>query len=260
MLLTALLCAAAFVAGFVDAVAGGGGLIQLPALLILLPGTPIPTLFGTSKLAGFAGTASAAAGYVRQRIEIRWHVILPAAVASGVASWIGAHAVSSLRPDAIRPLVIVLLVVVAAYTLRQKDFGALRHAPRPPRTELLLAVAGGGAIGFYDGFFGPGAGSFYLVFLVGLLGYDFLMASAAAKIINVGSNVTTLGYFGATGQVLWSVGLPMAAANILGAQIGTRLAVRRGPAFVRPLFLTMVAAAIVRLLWDLMRTPVAILP
>lgn len=255
MLLTALLCTAAFVAGFVDAVAGGGGLIQLPALLILLPGVPIPTLLGTGKLAGFAGTASAAADYMRQRIEIRWRVMLPAACASGIASWIGAHAVSDLRPEAIRPMVIVLLIAVAAYTLWRKDFGALRHAPRPARTEQLLALGGGAAIGFYDGFFGPGAGSFYLVFLVGVLGYDFLMASVAAKIINMGSNITTLGYFGATGQVLWSVGLPMAVANILGAQVGTRMAVRRGVGFVRPLFLTMVGAAIVRLLWDLLRTP-----
>jgi len=250
LLTTAALCAAAFAAGFIDAIAGGGGLVQLPALLLLLPGVPIPTLLGTSKLSGFFGTASAAIDYARRRVEIRWHVIVPAALASAAMSWIGAHSVSRLPREAMRPMVLVLLLLVAGYTLLRRDFGAIRRLARTPRTELLLALAGSAAIGFYDGFFGPGTGSFLIFFLISTLGYDFLMAVAAAKVLNLGSNLTAIGYFAATDQMLWQTGLAMGVCNILGARIGTRLTVTRGVAFVRPLFLTMLGAAILRMSWD----------
>lgn len=251
MLLTmAALCTAAFAAGFIDAVVGGGGLIQLPALLVLLPGVPVPTLLGTSKLSGIFGTASAAADYARRRVEIRWASALPAAGAAGLLSWIGAHAVSLLPRESLRPLVLGLLVIVALFTVLRREFGASERPARPRRTELLIAIGGGSVIGFYDGFFGPGTGSFLIIFFVGVLGYDFLMASAAAKVLNLGSNLTAMAYFAGTGQVLWKVGLPMAACNVLGAQLGTRMAVQRGTRFVRPLFLLMVSAAILRLAWD----------
>ncbi len=122
-------------------------------------------------------------------------------------------------------------------------------------TEHLDAhvVGTGVVVGFYDGALGPGTGSFLIFFLIGLLGYDFLMASAAAKVLDLGSNITAMSYFAGSGQVLWKVGLPMAACNVLGAQLGTRMAVKRGVGFVRPLFLLMVSAAILRLSWDTLR-------
>ncbi len=253
LLTTAALCTVAFLAGMVDAVAGGGGLILLPAFLVLQPSVPVPTILGTNKLCSVFGTASAAADYARRRVTIRWNVVLPAALASATMSWFGAHVVSGISKEAIRPAVLTLLIVVAAFTLWRKDFGAMHRPIRSPSAERWLALIGGAALGFYDGFFGPGVGSFIIFFCVGALGYDFLMASAAAKVLNLGSNLSATGYFAATGQVLPKLALPMAAANILGAQTGTRLAVTRGAAFVRPFFLVMVGAGIARLGWDLVK-------
>lgn len=254
LLNTALLCAAAFAAGLVDAVAGGGGLIQLPALLVLQPALPVPTLLGTNKVASIFGTAVAAADYARRKVPIHWHIVLPAAAASGAMSWVGAHAVSGIDKAAIRPAVLVLLIVVALSTVLRPDLGRIHRPHRSARAERWLALAGGALFGFYDGFFGPGVGSFIIFFCVGMLGYDFLVATAAAKVLNLGSNIAAVGYFGATGQLVLALGLPMAAANILGARVGTKLAVTRGAAFVRPFFLTMVSAGILKLAWDLWRT------
>lgn len=249
-----MLCAAAFCAGFVDAVAGGGGLIQLPAMLLLLPSWPIATLFGTNKAASTFGTVVAVSQYAR-RVEIRWRTVLPAATASFLMSILGARVVTLLPRDAIRPIVLGLLVVVAGYTFVRKDFGKL-HAPhRTPDTERWLAVLVGAAFGFYDGFFGPGVGSFGIFAFVGLLGFDFLAASAAIKVLNAGSNLSAFAFFAATGHVRFDYAAPMAVCQIAGSVLGARTAVRRGVGFVRPLFLVMASALIARFAWDLLRGP-----
>jgi uncharacterized membrane protein YfcA len=158
--------------------------------------------------------------------------------------------VSGLDKNLVRPLVLALLVLMAAYTFWRKDFGSL-HAPRlHGRRELLTGVALGAALGFYDGFFGPGTGSLLLFAFVGLFGYDFLSASASAKVVNVATNVAGLAYFVGTGQVLYRIALPMAACNMLGSALGARLALRRGTGFVRVLFLVVVSGFILKLGWD----------
>jgi uncharacterized protein len=245
-----LLMLAAFFAGCVDAVVGGGGLIQIPSLFGVFPQASPATLFGTNKVASVFGTANAAWHY-RRRVSIPWRATLPAALAAFVCSFVGAMAVAWLPPAVLRPLVLALLVLAAAYTLWHPDFGSV-HAPlRQGWRELLLAVAVGGAIGFYDGFFGPGTGSFLIFLFVRVFGFDFLHASAASKIVNVATNVAALAYFLPTGHCLPLVAALMAAANVAGSALGTHLALRHGSALVRRIFLLVVALLILRFARDL---------
>lgn len=245
------LCGFAFLAGFIDSVVGGGGLIQLPALLILLPqATPFAFVSGTNKMASFWGTAAAAWNYSRH-VRIDWRSVGAATVGALVFAALGAQAVSRINPALLRPLVLGLLVAVAVYTFVRKDFGSL-HAPKlTAGLRLCVGAVVGSAIGFYDGFFGPGTGSFLIFTFVGIFGFDFLAASAAAKVVNSASNVAALGNFMLHGHVLYALALPMAACNILGSLAGTRLAMLRGSRFVRWFFLAVVSAIICKLAYDL---------
>lgn len=237
---------------FVDAIAGGGGLIQLPALLILLPGVPVATVLGTAKITSIASTSSALYRY-HGSVPIRWRATLWSAGAAFVCSMLGARTVSQLPQHAIRPAILVLLIVVAAYTIARPAFGAI-HAPRlTPATERWAAAAIGAVLGFYDGFFGPGMGSFLIFAFIGILGFDFLAASAAGKVVNLGSGLAAAIYFSLTGHVLWQVALPMAAAGAIGSFTGAHTAVKHGSAFIRPLFLVVVAAVILKFAWDTIR-------
>jgi uncharacterized membrane protein YfcA len=246
-----LLCAFSFFAGLIDAIVGGGGLVQLPALLILLPGQAIPTLFGTNKMASAAGTTMATAQYAR-RVKLDWHIIGPAAGTAFVFSALGSKMVTLINPALLRPVILALLILVAVYVFVLKDLG-LVHAPRHPRHKARwMAILTGAAIGFYDGFFGPGTGSFLIIIFVGVFGFDFLFASASAKVINLATNLASVIFFAATGHILYEVALPMAACNILGAMAGTRLAILKGSRFVRVFFLVVVLALIAKLAWDLL--------
>ena len=240
---------AAFMAGYVDAVVGGGGLIQVPALMTLLPATPIATLFGTNKLASIVGTASAAIQYGR-RVRIPWRLALPGALAALIGSWLGARTVSHFSPELLRPVVLILLVAVAIHTFMRKDFGTVQHSTDTPTRDMLCMLAIGASIGFYDGFFGPGTGSFFIFLLVRFLALDFLHASATAKILNVSTNIAAIAYFSLNVELLWLAGAVMAACNLSGALVGSRMAIRRGPAFVRKLFLTVVSVLIVKMSFD----------
>jgi len=245
-----LLCAFSFFAGLVDAIVGGGGLVQLPALLILLPGQAIPTLFGTNKMASAAGTTMATAQFAR-RVKLDWHIIGPAAGTAFVFSALGSKLVTKINPALLRPVILTLLILVAVYVFVLKDLG-LVHAPRHPRHKARwMAILTGAALGFYDGFFGPGTGSFLIIIFVGVFGFDFLFASASAKVINLATNLASVIFFAATGHILYQVALPMAACNILGAMAGTRLAILKGSRFVRVFFLVVVLALIAKLARDL---------
>jgi len=246
-----LLCAFSFLAGFIDAIVGGGGLVQLPALMILMPGESIPTLFGTNKLASVAGTTMATVQYSR-RIQIDWHIIGPAALTAAMFSFFGSKCVALLDPAILRPVIRALLVLVAVYVFVVKELGLI-HAPKHHHHRARwLAIIWGAAIGFYDGFLGPGTGSFLIFVFVGVFGYDFLFASASAKAINLATNVGSLLFFGAHGHILYQTAVPMAACNVLGSLVGTRLAVLKGSKFVRVFFLIMVAALIAKLARDLL--------
>lgn len=244
--------ACAFVAGLIDAVVGGGGLVQIPALFGFLPGASPAVVFGTNKLASIAGTSVAVTRFAA-RVRIHWGAALPAAIAAFVFSYLGARAVSAIPPDIIRPLVLVLLVVMAVFTWLKKDFGQI-HAPRHKGLkEKALAAVLGGAIGFYDGFFGPGTGTFLLFLFIRFFGWDFLRAAAAAKVVNWATNFAALIHFGFAGAILFAVALPMAVFNILGAVVGTRMAIKGGSGFIRLLFLVVVSVLIGKFGYDLLK-------
>ena len=240
---------AALFAGMVDAVVGGGGLIQLPALFSTLPAVAPATLLGTSKLAGVWGTAVAAVSFAR-RVEVTWTTAAPAAVAAFAFAFLGAFTVTRIPPDFLRQLLPFILIAVAIYTFIRKDFGSLHAPAHVGIREKVLAACAGSAIGFYDGFFGPGTGSFLVFIFVRFFGFDFLGASAVAKVVNVACNVAALLWFGYSGHLLWQLGLMMAMCNIVGSLVGTRLAIRHGSVFVRKVFLVVVCALILKTSYD----------
>ena len=249
---TAALCGFAFLAGFIDAVVGGGGLIQVPALLVIKPGESVATLFGTNKFSSIFGTANATWRYLRE-VQLPWKAVLVTAATAFVFSFAGARVVSLINPAALKPLILVLMAFVFIYTVWKKDFGKL-HAPRlTAQHQYLVGIAVGAVLGFYDGFFGPGTGSFLIFAFVGLFGFSFLAASAAAKCVNLATNAAALSWFIPNQQVLYAVAIPMAASNVAGSWIGAHLAVKKGSGFVRLLFIGVVAALMARLAWDIFR-------
>ncbi len=246
------LCAFAFLAGFIDAVAGGGGLVQVPALFVLMPTVPAATLLGTNKFSSIWGTMLATYQYSRQ-MPMEWRATLPTCAAAIVFGYVGAQTVAVVPPDFLRPLILVMLIAVLAYTLWRKDLGAL-HAPRLTHPQQFwVGLATGTVLGFYDGFFGPGTGSFLIIAFVGLFGFSFLAASASAKAVNVITNGASIAYFATHGHVLYAVAVPMALSNLAGSFIGTRLALKLGSRFVRVVFLVVVSALLARYAWDIVQ-------
>jgi uncharacterized protein len=244
----AFVLVAALAAGWIDAVVGGGGLLQLPALL-LVPGlTPVEAL-GTNKLASICGTTTSAVTYYRRaRPDLR--TALPMAGVALVCSAVGASVAALLPAAAFKPVIVVALVGIAAFTVLRPALGevtALRHSGR---RHHVTAAAVGAVIGFYDGVLGPGTGSFLVFAMVGLLGYAFLAASAKAKIVNVATNLGALLFFVPHGSVFFGLGLVLGAVNMLGGYLGSRTATARGSRFIRMAFLVVVTALIVRVGWD----------
>jgi uncharacterized membrane protein YfcA len=240
---------ASLMAGFVDAIVGGGGLILVPALFATFPSTPPATLFGTNKAASVWGTALATVQYSR-RVQLPWHALAPAACAAFIASLGGAWLVTQVSAEYLRKLLPVILVLVLIYTVSRKQLGRV-HSPRFSGTrELGVASCIGATIGFYDGFFGPGTGSFFVFLLVRILGYDFLHASASAKLLNTASNFSALLLFAWKGHVWWHFALVMALANMLGSIAGTHLALKHGAGFVRGMFILVVSALILKTGYD----------
>lgn len=240
---------ASLFAGLIDSIVGGGGLILVPALFATFPSSPPATLFGTNKCASVWGTSIATLQYAR-RVDMRWKVLLPAAVFALAGGFFGAWTVTQVNPDFLRRCLPVVLSAVFVYTLAKKDLGHL-HAPHhSANREIGFACLIGATVGWYDGFFGPGTGSFFIFLFVRGLGYDFLNASAAAKLLNVAANGAALFLFAATGHIWWQLGLVMAGANITGSLIGTRLALKHGPSFVRRVFVVVVGCLILKTGYD----------
>ena len=244
-----VLAGAALFAGLIDSMVGGGGLVQIPALFTVLPGETPATLFGSNKIASVFGTANAAWRYSR-RVEMPWATTLPAAIAAFAFSYLGAMAVAWAPRELLRPLILFMLVASAAYTFWRKDFGMVHRPQHGGRSEFIYALLVGSAIGFYDGFFGPGTGSFLIFLFIRFFGFDFLHASAASKVVNVATNLAAISFFVPGGYYLPVVAATMATLNVLGSVIGTHLALRRGSGFVRKIFLLVVCTLIVKFAWD----------
>jgi uncharacterized protein len=247
----AALILAAFVAGWVDAVVGGGGLIQLPALLIGLPSsTPPAVILGTNKISSFCGTATSSLTYAL-RIPLDWRTVMPLVVASAVGSAVGASLAKLLPRDAFTPIVLAALIGVGIYVWRRPQLGMVSRRKHAGRGHYGLTAMIGLGVGAYDGFLGPGTGSFFVILLVAVLGYGFLEASATAKIANLVTNLSAIVVFGLSGSVLWALGLTMGAANLVGGYLGARTAIARGSSFVRKVFLVVLTGLIIKLAYDM---------
>ena len=245
-LATALfLLAASFFAGFIDSIAGGGGLIQLPALLIGLPKSETAEVLGTNKLSAVFGTTMAAALY-RKQIKPDPKILIAMGLPAFLGSAGGAVLASKIPTSSMRPMVLVLLIIVAVYTWFKPDLGKFENLRHLPKRRVQIAAIAGVVIGFYDGIFGPGTGSFLMLILVASLGYAFITASAIAKVVNVATNVGAIMVFGINGAVLWQIGIILGIANITGAVIGARLAIKGGSTLVRKVFLLVTVALIVK--------------
>lgn len=244
-----LVSLASLLAGFVDSIVGGGGLILVPALFATFPNTHPATLLGINKSAAIWGTGIATWQYAR-RVNMRWRAMLPAAGAGFAGSLAGALTVTVISPDFLRKVLPLVLVAVLAYTLAKKELGR-HHVPTlAGRHEMLVASAIGLVLGFYDGFFGPGTGSFFVFLFVRLLGYDFLNASASAKLLNTATNLAALLLFAVKGHVWWHFALALAVSNVLGSMLGTHMAMRHGAGFVRIVFIGVVSALILKTGYD----------
>ena len=251
MIEIAALCGFSFVAGLIDAVAGGGGLIQVPALFAVYPSAPPPLLLGTNKFSALAGTTLATVRYGAS-VPIPWRALLPAAAVVGIGALIGAKVVTLVDPTILRPLLVVLLAVMATYVFLRPNFGEGAAQPRKLGGLFFVTVA---IFGFYDGFFGPGAGSVLMFVLVRFFGYDFLRAAMTTKVLNWTSNFGALVIFALSGNVLYAAAIPMALFNTAGGFLGAHLAVRRGRKFIRGLFLLVVLLLLVKLVGDELRPP-----
>lgn len=241
-----LLALAGFGAGWVDAVVGGGGLIQLPALVLGLPGASPVQILATNKLGSVCGTTVSSATYYR-RVKPDPRTFVPLMLFA-FAGAVGGALVASLIPkSAFSPIILVVLILVGGYIVAKPDLGEVTELRFAGHHHTLAAVLAGVVIGFYDGALGPGTGSFFVFALVGLLGYNFLEASAKARLANWATNVAALAVFIPQGAVLWKIGLIVGACNLVGAYVGARIAVAKGAGFVRVVFIVVVGAFIIRI-------------
>lgn len=246
------LCVLAFLAGLVDSMAGGGGLIQLPALFLFLPGTlsnSVALVLGTNKFASICGTGLAAARY-SQHIAVPWRTVIPASASAFLLSGCGAFTVGYLSNRFMKPMILILLILMAVYTAWKKNLGH-RHNPRfTAAWQPWIAVIMGAVIGFYDGFFGPGTGSFLMFGFISLFGFEFLVATAATKIINLATNAAAILIFASQHQILYHYAIPMGLCNIAGAFVGTHWVMQKGNRLIRVVFLAVVTSLILKMGWD----------
>jgi uncharacterized protein len=247
--LVLFLIAAGFLSAFIDSVVGGGGLISLPALL--LTGLPPVTVLGTNKMASVMGSLTSTISFLRSG-KIDLQLVGKLFPLSLIGSILGVYAVQQIPSHFLKPLVTVLLLAVAVYTLTKKDFGQASTYQGLSRRKGLVTGVMVLLLGFYDGFFGPGTGSFFLFGFL-LLGFDFVMAAGNARALNFASNIAAVVTFGLGGLIQYQYAIPMGIAMVFGAWAGSRLAIRRGAAYVRPLFILMTTLLVGKQVWDLLR-------
>lgn len=244
-----ILCIAAFAAGFVDAVVGGGGLIQTPVAMVVLPKESVATLIGTLKIPAFSGTSMAARQYVR-RVALKLRLLVLMGTLAFMASFCGSWLLTQVSNGFMKPVLLLVLIGIAIYTFVKKDFGQQTQKLRTDNELLAYGVLLSLIIGFYDGFIGPGTGSFLVLGCIVVLGFDFLQASAHAKMINLATNLGSILLFLLKGKIIWSIALPMAVANALGGWIGAKTAITKGNQFIRKVFLLVVIGTLLRFAWD----------
>ena len=244
-----LLCLAAFLAGFVDAIVGGGGLIQLPAALVILPSFPVASVIGSLKIPAFSGTAIAAWQYSK-KVSINWKLIAVICTIAFFASYTGSYLLTHVSNAFMKPVLLIVLTAVAIYTYTKKDFGQREEKGISVKKQLQTGIFISLIIGFYDGFIGPGAGSFLMLAFIAFLHFDFLHASAHAKLVNLATNLGSVTLFIVKGKIIWGIALPMAVANMAGGFVGAKLAIAKGNKFIRVFFLVVIIGILIRFCWD----------
>lgn len=239
-----------FLAGFIDSVVGGGGLIQLPALLINLPNTPLLSLFGTNKIGSLSGTSIAAISYSR-KVKFDFKLLLVISFFAFLSAYLGAKTIGYIPVETLKPLILVILIGIAIFTFIRKDLGATRSKNLSSKKQMLYGSLLALFIGFYDGFFGPGTGSFFVLGFVLILGFEFLKASAYTKIVNCMTNISALIVFIKNGNYILELAIIIAISNMIGNLIGSRLAIKKGNGFIRIVFLGIVLIMIGRYAYDI---------
>ncbi len=243
------LCMASFFAGFVDAIIGGGGLIQIPIALLLMPNIQVSTIIGTLKIPAFTGTSFAAYQY-QKKVDLNWKLLLPMAIIAFVMAVLGSLLLTTVNNDFMKPILIAILFLLAIYTFVKKDLGAVSNQLLSKKKTIIYAALISLGVGFYDGFIGPGTGSFLVISLIVLMHQDFLSASANAKILNLATNFGSILLFIAKGKIIWAIAMPMAVCNAFGGWLGAKTAIRKGNSFIRILFLIVVSCTLLRLGYD----------
>lgn len=248
-----LLCLAAFFAGFVDAIVGGGGLIQTPVAMILLPNLPVASIIGSLKIPAFSGTSFAAHQYLK-KVQMNWKLLSIMAIVAFIAAFFGSNLLTKVHNEFMKPTLFVVLIFIAIYTFAKKDFGIHQAKEHSVKRQLFYAIILSVVIGFYDGFIGPGTGSFLVLGFVSILGFDFLGASANAKMVNLATNFGSICLFVLKGKIIWAIAIPMAVCNALGGFVGAKLALKKGNTFVRKFFLFVVILTLIRFGYDVFWT------
>jgi uncharacterized membrane protein YfcA len=244
-----ILCVAAFGAGFVDAIVGGGGLIQTPLGLVMLPNLPVAAVIGTLKIPSFSGTFFAAIQYLKT-IKMDWKLLSVMMVVAVISAFLGSTVLTYVSNDFMKPVLLVVLSLLVIYTYVKKNFGLQVDKSHSVRQQIFYGVAISFFIGFYDGFIGPGTGSFLVLAFITVLGYDFLQASANAKMVNLATNFGSICLFIIKGKIIWMIAIPMAICNAIGGFIGAKLAINKGNTFIRIFFLIVVIGTLVRFAYD----------
>ena len=246
-----IICPLTFLAGFIDSIAGGGGLISLPSYLLI--GLPSHAALGTNKLSSSFGTLVATIRYAKNR-QILYKSAIPAALAAFAGSWLGALLALSFEEKFLRIILVVILPAIVIFFLANKKFGNETRAAVLSDTRIIvLSVLTGLVIGTYDGFFGPGAGTFLILAFTGIIGFDLTTASGNAKVVNLASNISALATFIFSGSVIYAIGIPAAVSGILGNWIGSGLAVKGGAKVIKPVFVCAAGLLFVKVLSDLLK-------
>lgn len=245
-----LICFGAAFAGFIDAVVGGGGLVQVPLLFILFPELSHVQVIATNRFASIAGTTVAAVQYIRH-VGIDTTFVLVAGISAGLSSFGGTFAMGLVSSEVFKPMLLCIIVVLAVYTFVKKDLG-IEHAPRYDGKKLwIMSALIGAVLGFYNGFIGPGTGTLLVFAFVTILQVGFLQGSASAKIVNAMADFASLIGFFISGSIVYKVAVPMMVSNMLGGYIGSKAAILKGNRFIRYVFLFVLTLLIVRMCWDL---------
>lgn len=240
-----LLCSVAFCAGFVDSIVGGGGLIQTPLSLAILPQFPVATVIGSLKIPAFSGTALATSQYLK-KIKVQWKLFIIMAVVAFVSAFIGSKLLTMVNNDFMKPLLFIILIALFIYTVFKKDFGQATAKDISKKESIIKGILIAFVVGMYDGFIGPATGTFFIVAFVALLRMDFLQASATAKLVNLATNFGSICLFLIAGKIIWAIAIPMAICNGLGGFIGAKLAISKGNKFIRYIFMFVILLSICR--------------